>query len=220
MGLRWKTLLHLYRSLIRSKLDYGVVVRGSARKSYPRMLEPIQNQALRTSRCFRTSPVTRLHVEANEMPLDLRRRKLSSHYCLRVSSNVTNPVRSCIFNPQFAKLFHNNPNHIRLLGLRTRHDLLGIGFIQKDTLLTSVPSTPPWYLLSSPIDFSLNTFNKSDTNPNIFQRKFLEICEGLQDYHHIYTDGSKINNLFAPELDMGPFLLTQSNPIQSKNSWY
>jgi len=58
MGLRRKTLLHLYRSLIRSKLDYGAVVYGSARKSYPRMLEPIQNQALRTCLgAFRTSPV-------------------------------------------------------------------------------------------------------------------------------------------------------------------
>jgi len=28
------TLLHLYRSLIRSKLDYGAIVYGSARKSY------------------------------------------------------------------------------------------------------------------------------------------------------------------------------------------
>ena len=33
-----QSLLHLYRSLIRSKLDYGAVVYGSARKSYLRML--------------------------------------------------------------------------------------------------------------------------------------------------------------------------------------
>jgi len=31
------TLLHLYRSLIRSKLDYGAIVYGSARKSYLRI---------------------------------------------------------------------------------------------------------------------------------------------------------------------------------------
>jgi len=40
------TLLHLYRVLIRSKLDYGSLVYGSARKSYLQMLEPIQNHAL------------------------------------------------------------------------------------------------------------------------------------------------------------------------------
>jgi len=35
------TLLHLYRSLVRSKLDYGSVVYGSARESYSRILDPI-----------------------------------------------------------------------------------------------------------------------------------------------------------------------------------
>ena len=41
------TLLQLYRSLIRSKLDYGSIVYGSARKSYLAMLEPIHHQGLR-----------------------------------------------------------------------------------------------------------------------------------------------------------------------------
>jgi len=42
-----QTLLHLYRSLIRLKLDYGCIVYGSTRNSYLKMLEPIQNHALR-----------------------------------------------------------------------------------------------------------------------------------------------------------------------------
>ena len=46
-GADQQTLLHLYRSLIRSKLDYGCIVYGSARDSYLRMLDPIQNHALR-----------------------------------------------------------------------------------------------------------------------------------------------------------------------------
>jgi len=38
-----KLLLHLYRSLISSKLDYSCIVYGSARGSYLQMLDPIQN---------------------------------------------------------------------------------------------------------------------------------------------------------------------------------
>ena len=41
------SLLHLYRSLIRSKLDYGSIVYGSARKSYLQMLDTVHNQGLR-----------------------------------------------------------------------------------------------------------------------------------------------------------------------------
>ena len=36
-------LLHLYRSLIRSKLDYGAIVNGSARKSYLAMLDTVHH---------------------------------------------------------------------------------------------------------------------------------------------------------------------------------
>ena len=42
-----KVMLRLYRSLIRSTLDYGCIVYGSARKSYLQMLDPIHNQGLR-----------------------------------------------------------------------------------------------------------------------------------------------------------------------------
>ena len=41
------TLLKLYRSLVRSKLDYCCIIYGSARKSYLQMLDPMHNQGLR-----------------------------------------------------------------------------------------------------------------------------------------------------------------------------
>ena len=40
-------LLQLFRSLIRSKLDYGSIVYGSARKSYLMMLDTVHHQGLR-----------------------------------------------------------------------------------------------------------------------------------------------------------------------------
>ena len=66
-GADQQTLLHLYRSLVRSKLDYGSVVYGSARKSYLRILDHIQNHAFLGA--FRTSPSSRLCVQAKEPPL-------------------------------------------------------------------------------------------------------------------------------------------------------
>ena len=61
------TLLHLYKSLVRSKLDYGCIVYGSARNSYLRMLDPVQNHVL--CLClgtYRTSPSPSLCVLAYE----------------------------------------------------------------------------------------------------------------------------------------------------------
>ena len=75
LGADQQTLLHLYRSLIRSKLDYGYVVYGSARGSYLQLLDPIQNHALRLCLgAYRTFPSFSLCVLANEPPLYIRRR--------------------------------------------------------------------------------------------------------------------------------------------------
>ena len=40
------TLLHLHRSLVRSKLDYGCIVYGSARTSYLKAPDAIHHKAL------------------------------------------------------------------------------------------------------------------------------------------------------------------------------
>ena len=67
------TLLKLYQS----KLDYGCIIYGSARKSYLQMLDPIHNQGLRLALgAFRTSPVASRYVEADEPSLYSRREKL------------------------------------------------------------------------------------------------------------------------------------------------
>ena len=66
-------LLNLYRSLIRSKLDYGSVVYGSARKSYLKSLDTIHHQGLRLALgAFRTSPIESLYAESNETSLYIR----------------------------------------------------------------------------------------------------------------------------------------------------
>ena len=60
-----KVLLCLYRALIRSKLDYGCIVYGSARQSYIKRLDIVHNQGLRLCLViFRTSPIQRLYVKA------------------------------------------------------------------------------------------------------------------------------------------------------------
>ena len=87
-----KVLLRLYRSLVRSKMDYGCVVYGSARKSYLCKLDSIHNQGLRLALgAFRTSPVISLYAEANEPSLNFRRKKLSLQYYLKVKIKSRQP---------------------------------------------------------------------------------------------------------------------------------
>ena len=45
-GADWNTLFKVYRSLVRSKLEYGCIMYGSAQKSYLQMFDPIHNKGL------------------------------------------------------------------------------------------------------------------------------------------------------------------------------
>ena len=93
LGTDGTTLLKLYWSLVRSKLDYGCIIYGSARKSYLQMLDPIHNQGLRLALgAFRTSPVASLYVEADEPSLYSRREKLSLQYAIRLAAMLTHQI--------------------------------------------------------------------------------------------------------------------------------
>ena len=92
-------LLQLYRALVRSKLDYGSVVYGSARKSYVKLLDPVHHQGLRLSLgVFRTSPIQSLYVEAREPSLENRRLKLSLQYTVKLKTNPLNPAHAFLFS--------------------------------------------------------------------------------------------------------------------------
>ena len=88
-----KIMLRLYRSLVRSKLDYGCIVYGSARKSYLQMRDPVHNQGLMLCLgAFRTSPVESLYIDAHKPCLGARRAKLSLQYDSKIRSRclITN----------------------------------------------------------------------------------------------------------------------------------
>ena len=101
----WTTLLKLYLSLVQSKLDYGCIIYGSARKSYLQMLDPIHNQGLKLALgAFRTS-VANLYVEADEPSRYSRREKLSLQYAIRLDANPSDPVHEVTFPPNYVDLY-------------------------------------------------------------------------------------------------------------------
>ncbi len=77
-----------YYALLRSILDYGCIVYGSASKSLIKKLAVIQYRALR---CIlgaaKTTPVAAMQVELSEMPLSLRRQKLSMAYYINLKGH-------------------------------------------------------------------------------------------------------------------------------------
>ena len=86
-------LLCLCCSLVRSKLDYGCIVYGLARRLVLKQLDPIHHQGLRIALgAFRTSPAQSLYTEAHELSLTTRRLKVSLNYVLKLKSLPENPA--------------------------------------------------------------------------------------------------------------------------------
>ena len=74
LGCGSQVLLQLYRSLDRSKLDYGSIIYGSGRKSYLMKLDTVHHQGLQlVLGAFRTLHVISIYVEAEEPSLYLDR---------------------------------------------------------------------------------------------------------------------------------------------------
>ena len=136
------TLLHLYRFLIRSKLDYRSIVYGSARKSYLQMLDTIHNQELRLALgAFRTSPVSSPNVEADKPSLWLHREKLSLQYAIRLAAN---PAFEVTFPPQFQEYYERKPNAIKSFGLRIAPLLESANINTKNIQKYSFSDIPSW----------------------------------------------------------------------------
>ena len=108
-----KTLLKLYRSLIRSKLDYGNFIYQSTRKTYQKIINQTYHGGLRlVLGAFKTSPVESLYAEANEALI--RSNKLALQYYVKLKSCPSNPA----FHSKYRELFERSERAIKPFSLR------------------------------------------------------------------------------------------------------
>ena len=190
-------LLKLYRSLIRSKLDYGCIVYGSARPSYIKMLNTVHHQGLRLALgAFRTSPVESLYVEAGELPLEHRRIKLSLQYVTKLKSTPSNPAFNCVFRPEYEQKYIRNTKVIPPLGIRIKEHLEGSNILIEEINDNGSYDIPPWELFSPTVNLTLHSSSKSETHNSEYRQRFLEVNDYYENKNFVpvYTDGSKADN--------------------------
>ena len=143
-GADFQTLLKLYRTLIRSKIDYGCYVYGAARKSYLKTLNTVHHEGLGLILgAFRTSPVESLYSEAYEPPRKLRFPKLGLQYYSKIKSLPTNPAHDCIFNSKHQILFNEKEKAIKTFGLRMKPILENANISIKNIHDTVQLNSPP-----------------------------------------------------------------------------
>ena len=191
-GADCSVLLQLYRSLVRSKLDYGSIVYGSAPKSYLKQLNTVHHQGLRLCLgAFRTSPVESLYVAANEPSLENRRIKLSLQYVVKLAANPSNPAHNCVFRPNYHQLYEAKRKAIKPLGIRIQPHLLASQIDIENIAPIVISEMPPWEIHRPQVFLHLTKHKKADTDASVFRNDFFEFKSRYPNYSCFYTDGSK-----------------------------
>ena len=100
-------LLLTYRTIVRTKIDYGSIVYNSASHQILKKLDPILHHAIRIAvGAFRTDPIIDILSEAMEVPLKVRRMHLSIKFAAKISSTRQNPVFLNTFQQNAATTTH------------------------------------------------------------------------------------------------------------------
>ena len=171
------TLLKLYRSLVRSKLDYGCLVYGSASKTALAKLDPVHNQGLRLSLgAFRL---------------------LALQYAIKLKANPGNPAYDVVFNPKYQNLYANKDSATDSFGIYCKKLLKEAKIDVGEIAINSFPDIPIWDSEPVTVDFTLSEFDKSSTSSTVFKSRFNEVKQKYLDFCHIYTDGSKVETKVA-----------------------
>ena len=184
-----KTLLLLYRALIRPFLDYGCEAFNSASTNVKNKLDTIQYECLRI--CTGTIAFTSLaalQIECGEMPLETRRSLFSQNFRVNITHIQNHPAKESI-QDCWQYRSSNWGNEIPF-ALRTLY--IPDGNIESK----HIPETPPWHQIPPLISTHLHDIiNKKDMIS--FEAK-AESDEYInlkwKDYLRIFTDGSKTSN--------------------------
>ena len=183
-----RTLLRVYRSLIRSKMDYGSIVFSSAKPSALRLLDPVHNSAIRLcTGAFRSSPVLSLYAESGEPSLNARRDLLMLQYLARAQQLPNSP--SCL---SIIQQWPTTARRVReSFGSRARETCARLHLTVQTTPI-SFCNTPRWLLSPSVVCPGFMQGRKSDHSTDGIKSLFLDHVNTChRQCMHIYTDGSK-----------------------------
>ena len=194
-----KTLLTIYRTFVRSKLEYGSVAYGSACKTLLNKLEVIQNTALRISvGALKTTPIPSLRCESNIYSIKDRfdfliRKFFNKAHFLHDDNPIKsvllrkhNAVASLNWNPDSNK----KPAILRAEAVRLKLNLPLIS--NRENII--LPSIPPWDRYIPKIQTQLAIRAKNTLPDNIIQAIFkITMDKRYSGFLQIYTDGSKSN---------------------------
>ena len=157
-------------------------------------------------------------AEVYEPPLHLRRKLLSLRYACKLRQMPSHPTYHHVFSRCALSVFQHSRVSSSPFCTRIRELCNDSGISLRGVTKLTPPRIPPWELATPTVDVSLAEFRKSDTLPEEFRSRALEVIGSYDRYTHTYTDGSKTDAGVGCAFVMG--LTTRSFTLPSHATVY
>jgi ribonuclease HI len=203
-GASKKSLLMIYRALIRSVLDYGSIAYNTASAASKQRLDRIQHAALRIAcGAFKNTPVASLEVETGEMPLELRRQQQELSYAIKLKALDNNPAKSVLKQDRLA-ISHRYTDNNKPFCCRIReffdsqrtvavyHEPDRVAAAQSDA--SDKTESPPWHQKAVKVDKKLTLEVSKKESPIVLKALAMDKIDQYKNKLHIYTDASRTLN--------------------------
>ena len=187
-----RSLLRVYDSLCRSKLEYACQIYSSACNSKLKELDAVHNLGLRIcTGAFRTSPVESIYIDSDELPLDLRRQELGLRYIQRLKNNPQNPAYK-VFSSCNSRAF-DKPRSSKPFQVRINEEIQDEAIKKQKINEVGCSAYPPW--LMPQVQICPKTIIKKKSSTEECRYKFLQHNSHVHRNHtKVFTDGSKTSN--------------------------
>jgi|UniRef100_A0A2S2R3P2 hypothetical protein len=177
-GAQSKILHNVYKTLIRSKIEYGAIIYGSAKSTSLEKLETIQNNNLRLiTGAFKSSPIKSLLCITGEISLKKRRKLLELQYAFKIASYLNNPTYNSLFDKRYNNVYYLQTNISKPIGRWIENFFNAHNINPKHIIKSEILTKPPWRPNNFEIDFSFAENNKGNTAPQLFRNLFKEKTE-------------------------------------------
>ena len=192
-----RPLLTVYRSLVRSVIEYGMEAYFFASPSLLKPLQKIQNDALRLcTGALVSTPVICLHHACNEMPLNIKHKFLCLKFKAHLLSFSDHPALS-LTEDCWQERFPDSPGFCSFnMFTELDHSIFAAAPVR-------IPNIPPWSTQKPVIDLTLLQFVRQTASAFVAPVFSSRLHNIYDQFVKIYTDVSKTSERAACGIYIG-----------------
>lgn len=183
-----KVLTSIYKSLVRSHLDFGTQALIRCSKSLLHKLDLTQYASLRViTGCMKSTPIPILLAETSEIPLSLRRECLATRYLTKTYALLGHPVYVAAFRNYC--LFNEKPNKYFTPPLVEAVDYV-LALAEGKVKRLSVQPCFKYDFNAQLMDIPFYKLNLSKSNEDNHFNFLSEMSDKFPSFKRIFTDAS------------------------------